>query len=281
MLHSEAWGGSESLRPILEEKRKLRCGHFAAWGVDIRLLVLITLRLVAETGQVPNQLTISAPTFDPSTDDVEIWSSKVELLSATWPRQRITELATRLILGCKGTAYQKLQLQCAELLVNGPKGIRKLVDLVGRMWGQVLLEKRYEVVEKAVFRNQQKPDETSDSVISRGGVVWTELEVKGINLSQIRSYILLRGSRLSSEGKKKVLVESGAESNGALKLQKAISAIRMLGSGVFRFFQELREGEGVENLRSYCVMKKDLTTKKRFALFAIRRCCVGSSPERW
>ena len=112
-------------RPILEEKRKLRCGHFAAWGVDIRLLVLITLRLVAErlcrgdnrdleipmhseaalsveTGQVPNQLTISAPTFDPSTDDVEIWSSKVELLSATWPRQRITELATRLILGCKG-----------------------------------------------------------------------------------------------------------------------------------------------------------------------------------
>ena len=100
----------------MEEKRKLRCGHFAAWGVDIRLLVLITLRLVAErlcrgdnrdleipmhseaalsveTGQVPNQLTISAPTFDPSTDDVEIWSSKVELLSATWPRQRITELA--------------------------------------------------------------------------------------------------------------------------------------------------------------------------------------------
>lgn len=222
----------------MEEKRKLRCGHFAAWGVDIRLLVLITLRLVAErlcrgdnrdleipmhseaalsveTGQVPNQLTIS-------TDNVEIWSSKVELLSATWPRQRITELATRLILGCKGTAYQKLQLQCAELLVNGPKGIRKLVDLVGRMWGQVLLEKKYEIVEKAVFRNQQKPDETSDSVISRGGVVWTELEAKGINLSQIRSYILLRGSRLSSEGKKQVLVESGAQATeGSLGNQDA------------------------------------------------------------
>ena len=84
-----------------------------------------------------------------------------------------------------------------------------------------------------MFRNQQKPDETSDSFISRSDVAWTELEAKGNNLSEIRSYILLRGSRHSSEDKKRVLVQPGAERNGALKLQKVVSAIPMLGSGFF------------------------------------------------
>ena len=194
-----------------------------------------------DTGQVPNQLAILVPTFDPSVDNVEIWASKVELLLATWPPQRISELATRLILGCKGTAYQKLQLHRTELLVNEPKGIKKLVELVGGTWGQVPIEKKYEVVEKAVFRNSQKPDETSDSFISRSDVVWTELESKGITLSEIRSYILLRGSRLSSEDKKRVLVESGAEIDGALKLPKVVSAIRSWGRDSSKSSQEPRK----------------------------------------
>lgn len=201
-----------------------------------------------DTGQVPNQLAILVPSFDPSVDNVEIWSSKVELLLATWPSQKITELATRLILGCKGTAYQKLRLHQSEILVNDPKGIRKLVELVGGTWGQIPIEKKYEIVEKAIFRNQQKPDETSDSFISRSDVIWTELESKGIDLSEIRSYILLRGARLASEDKKRVLVESGAESSGALKLQKVVSAIRMLGSG---FFQELTGAKKEKGLKTY------------------------------
>ena len=201
-----------------------------------------------DTGQVPTQLAILVPTFDPSIDNVEIWSSKVELLLATWPPQRITELATRLILGCKGTAYQKLQLHRSELLVNDAKGIRKLVELVGGTWGQIPIEKKYEIVEKAIFRNQQKPDETSDSYISRSDVIWTELEAKGIGLAEIRSYILLRGSRLNSDDKKRVLVESGAESSGALKLPKVTSAIRMLGSG---FFQEPTGAKKQKGLKTY------------------------------
>ena len=63
-----------------------------------------------DTSQVSNQLAYLVPTFDPAVDSVEIWSSKVELLLHTWPSNKISELATRLILGCKGTAYQKLQL---------------------------------------------------------------------------------------------------------------------------------------------------------------------------
>ena len=54
---------------------------------------------------VPKELASLVPGFDPSTDNVEIWTSKVELLLDTWPPDKLNELATRLILGCKGTAY--------------------------------------------------------------------------------------------------------------------------------------------------------------------------------
>ena len=91
-----------------------------------------------ETGQVPNQLAILVPTFDPAVDQVDIWASKVELLLATWPAGKVTELATRLILGCKGTAYQKLQLCQKESLNNDPQSIKRIVELVGGSWGTIL-----------------------------------------------------------------------------------------------------------------------------------------------
>ena len=61
------------------------------------------------------------------------------------------------MLGCKGTAYQELRLDRTEILVNDPNGLRKLVELVGGTWGQIPLEKKYEIVEKAVFRTQHNP----------------------------------------------------------------------------------------------------------------------------
>ena len=99
-----------------------------------------------DTGQVPNQLAILVPSFDPAVDNVEIWTSKVELLLLTWPPNKIRELATRLVLGCKGTAFQKLQLHRDEILVNETKGIQKIVELVGGKWGAVPIEKKFEIV---------------------------------------------------------------------------------------------------------------------------------------
>ena len=98
--------------------------------------------------------------------------------------------------------------------MNDRKGVQKLVELVGGTWGQIPLEHRFELVEKALYRCQQKPDETGDSFIARVDVVWTELLTKDVDMDQIRSYVLLRGSRLSAEDKKRVLVESGAEQIG-------------------------------------------------------------------
>ena len=96
----------------------------------------------SDTGQVSNQLAVLVPQFDPSTDNVEIWSSKVELLLHAWPQGKILELITRLILGCKGTAYQKLQLHQKELLVNDTASVKKLVELVGGTWGGQSLLRR-------------------------------------------------------------------------------------------------------------------------------------------
>ena len=202
----------------------------------------------SEQGMVPAQLAALVPTFDPSSDSVEIWSTKVEMLMATWPSTRLVELATRLVLGCKGTAFQKLQLHRSEILINDAKGIKRLVELVGGTWGQIPLEKRFEIVERSIYRNVQKPDESSDSYLSRSDVVWTELLSKGIQLEEIRSYVLLRGSKLTSEDKKRVLVESGAETGSALTLTKVTAAIRMLGSG---FFQEMTGQKRDKSLKTY------------------------------
>ena len=108
--------------------------------------------------------------------------------------------------------------------MSDTKGIQKIVELVGGKWGAVPLEKKFEVVEKALFRGTQKADETGDSYLSRCDVIWTELVAKKIDIKEIQAYILLRGSKLSSEDKKRVLVESGAESGATLTVKSVEAA---------------------------------------------------------
>ena len=197
---------------------------------------------------ISTQLAILVPSFDPAVDNVEVWASKIELLTKAWPSGKLIELATRIVLNCKGTAYQKLQLHAAEVLVNEPKGIKRIVELVGGSWGQVPLERTYELIEKAFFRCSQKADELSDSYLSRCDVIWSDLLMRGIDMKQVQAYAILRGSRLSSEDKKRVIVESGAETTGLLDVQKVSKAIRMLGSG---FFQEYTSGRKDKQLKTY------------------------------
>ena len=67
--------------------------------------------LESGTSSASNQLSSLIPTFDPATDNVEQWSQKIELLTKVWPEGKLTELATRIILNCKGSAFAKLQLR--------------------------------------------------------------------------------------------------------------------------------------------------------------------------
>ena len=195
-----------------------------------------TVSSTSENSFVPSSLTSLIPTFDPAVDSVEVWAQKVELLSKVWPADKISELTTRLILNCKGSAFQKLQIRQKDLLKNEIACVKLLVEVVGGQFGQVPLEKRYEAAEKALFRCNQRSDESNDSYLARTDVVWAELLAQDppMAMSDLQAYVILRGSLLSSDDKKRVLIEAGAESGGNLTTKRVNAAIRMLGAGFFQ-----------------------------------------------
>ena len=183
--------------------------------------------------QVPTRLAILVPTFNPSTDDIKVYSQKVELLTSAWPSNRLSELATRLILGCSGSAFSKLQLKQKELTQNSVASIEKIIEILGGDWGQIPLEKKYECAERAIFHCTQRADESNDSYLARADILWTELLSKQMKLEELQSYIVLRGSGLSAEDKKRVVIESNAASSPELNMKKVSQSIRMLGAGFF------------------------------------------------
>ena len=136
------------------------------------------------TASSENQLAALIPTFDPAVDNVEQWSQKIELLTQVWPESRLSELATRVIWNFKGSEFAKLQLKQKELLGGAVDCISQIVSIVGGQFGQVSLEQKFDIVEKAIFRYSQKADESADSYIARSEVVWTEWLMKNINLQR-------------------------------------------------------------------------------------------------
>ena len=184
-------------------------------------------------GTVPNQLAILVPTFDPAKDDLKTFTQKIELLTTAWPENRYGELATRIILNCSGSAFQKLQLCRDEVTKNEKKSVAKIIEILGGSWGQIDLERKYESAEKALYRCVQKQDESNDSYLARADILWTEVLSKGMKLEELQSYVTLRGSGLTPEDKKRVVVESHSSAGSVLTIKKVSEAIRMLGAGFF------------------------------------------------
>ena len=109
------------------------------------------------------------------------------------------------------------------------------------------LEKKYEAFERALYRCQQKGDESHDSFLARADVMWQELLAKQLSLKDLQAYVTLRGSNLSAEDKKRVILESEASTEGKLTLVAVQKAIRMLGAG-----QEMISGRrGPSKLKTY------------------------------
>ena len=198
----------------------------------------------ASDSQVPTQLTSLVPQFDPAQHDLEQYSQKVELLANIWPENKINELVTRLILGTSGAAFQKLQLQKDELMVGDKSGVEKLVKILGGHWGKVSLERKYEIFEKAVFRCTQRADESNDSFLARADILWTELIASKISMQELQAYVVLRGSLLTAEDKKRVILESEATKSGTLNMEKVTTSVRMLGSGFFHDFTGVKKSKG-------------------------------------
>ena len=174
------------------------------------------------------------PRFIPGTTDVTEYSGKLEFLAAMWPREHMALLAPRAALLTEGTAFKKVsKLDAAKLKSTDDSGIRLLVSTLGGSWGKTALETKYDCFEKAIYGTLQKSDESNDSYLARHDVHFEELLSQGIKLEEVRAYILLRQSQLSSEDRKKIVVEMG----GTLSYEKVCSAIRLLGS---RFFADLQ-----------------------------------------
>ena len=180
-----------------------------------------------------NQMAMLVPTFDPGKDDLEQYTHKVELLSEIWPPNKMNELVTRLTLNTTGSAFQKLQLNRDKLKTGDKTGVQLLISTLGGQWGKVNLEKTYEVVERALFKCVQRQDESNDSFLARCDVTWSELKSKKIDLDQVHAYIVLRGSLLSSEDKKRVVLESESAGSGTLTIDKVSQSVRMLGTAFF------------------------------------------------
>ena len=99
-------------------------------------------------------------------------------------------------------------------------------------------------MEKALFRCTQRGDETNDSYLARTDIYWTELLSKKTSLEEIQAYVVLRGSLLSQEDKKKVILESDAAGKGVLAIDKVNQSVRMLGSGFFHEMVGLKKSKG-------------------------------------
>ena len=180
---------------------------------------------------VSNQLASLVPSLAPGVDDLLIYQQKVELVYAAWPRAKTTELVTRLIFGCNGSAFAKLQLHQTELLDGSEKSVQRLVELLGGSWGKIPLELQYQDAGRALFETVQKAEEANESYLARADVLWSRLLSRRMSLEDLQAYILLRGSLLSSEEKKKVILES--EQDGKLSVKRVTTAIRTLGANFF------------------------------------------------
>ena len=186
----------------------------------------------AGTG-VNSQLASLVPSFDPSKDDLQTYQKRVQLVLAAWPKTRITELVMRLILNCQGSAFDKLQLHQTELMENDEKAVQRIITLLGGHWGKIGLEKQYEDAESALFHTSQHADESNDSYLARADVAWSKLLSRKLEMKDLQAYILLRGSTLSPEEKKKVILESDQSLEGQLTVSKVAEAIRILGATFF------------------------------------------------
>lgn len=126
-----------------------------------------------------------------------------------------------------------MRLKPEQLKVNSLEGVKLIVTTLGGVWGKTVLEDKYSKFERAIFGVSQKADESNESYVARHEVLFEDLVAQGATLSDMRAYLLLRNSTLTSEDKKRVVVEP----QGNLKYDLVVNAIRMLGA---KFFHEVQ-----------------------------------------
>ena len=184
------------------------------------------------------------PRFTPGETDLRVYTRKLEFLRELWPKEYLEYLAPRAALQVEGAAFQRVSRLDASKL-KGPDGVKYLVESLGGQWGRLENEEKLELFEKALYQTVQKSDESNDSYIARHDSSFEDLLTRKVGLEEVRAYILIRQSVLSSEDRKKIVMDCG----GALTYEKAKQSIRLLGS---KFFQELQtQGKTLPKWKTY------------------------------
>ena len=137
---------------------------------------------------------------------------------------------------CEGSAFKRImRLDPSKLKVGTLDGVKLIVSTLGGIWGKSKLEDKFERFERAIFTTAQRQDESHESYLARHDYQFEELLQMGVGFEEVRAYILLRNSGLSSEDKKKLIVDA----QGALEYKSIVSSLKLLGS---KFFHELQTG---------------------------------------
>ena len=183
------------------------------------------------------------PRFDPSTTDLRVYTQKLQFLHQVWPTEYIEHLAPRAALLVEGAAFQKLARLDAQKL-RSADGVKILIETLGGAWGRTDPEDTYDLFERALYSVSQRSDETNDSYLARHDTVFEDLLSKKITLADVRAYVLVRQSNLSSDDRKRIIVDN----QGQLTYEQARKSLRLLGS---RFFQDLQGNRANHGKKTY------------------------------
>lgn len=142
------------------------------------------------------------PSFDPSTDSAREYIEKVKFIDGICPKKDRAMLAPRLAMLCRGTAWGQVKSLPSASLVDETNGVKNLLAALST-WEESSEMRTFELSERAIYKTTQRPDESSLSFVNRLQVAFNELG--STTIDEMRAFLLLRQSALTSEDKKKVL----------------------------------------------------------------------------
>lgn len=111
------------------------------------------------------------PSFDPAVDDPREYSQKVRFLHGICPTKDRNMLAPRLAMLCKGTAWKQVSKIEPSELTNPDTGVKTLLASIAS-WEETEEMATFEKYEKALYKVQQKSDESTMSFMNRLNVAF-------------------------------------------------------------------------------------------------------------
>eukprot|EP00435_Cladocopium_sp_Y103_P069789 s1190_g34.t1 len=166
------------------------------------------------------------PSFDPATDDVREFAQKARFLHGVFPEKEKPNLAPRLAMLCKGTAWSQVRQLDPTKLTDAAEGVNHLLQALSA-WEETSELQTFELFEKAMYKVCQKSDEATHSYTLRLQSAINDLGSK-VTIQQMHAFILLRQSCLTNEDKKRGL----SMTNGELSVIKIEQAMRALSTKV-------------------------------------------------